>query len=217
MRPLRGARLEGDVTMRKSFGLTRLRAMPAADVWHVLPSGGLYAVAPSSTATVRLDAAGLHSGDIAGLALLSVMAAEHAHPGSGLADVEAAFTARFAGRTTTPFAWLGVSRGGDGFSLIRHVEHGGRTVRITLGDRHVWLRAECDFVRHDIGFFYSGDGRHYAGIGEPCPMASSPHDTEAVWCSPFSRAARGHVPGGHADFDSLLLTTKRAPRTDDGP
>lgn len=180
--------------MRKSFGLTRLRAMRGADVWHILPSGGLYAVAPSSTATVRLNAEGLRSGDIAGLALLSVVAAP----------------------APSPFAWLGVSRGSDGFSLIQHVERGGRTVRITLGDPHVWLRAECDFVRHDVGFSYSEDGRHYAGIGEPCPMMAGPHATEAVWCSPFSRAARGHVPGGHADFDSLLLTTKRARRPDDG-
>lgn len=168
--------------------------MPGADVWHILPSGGLYAVAPSSTATVRLNAEGLRSGDIAGLALLSVVAAP----------------------APSPFAWLGVSRGSDGFSLNQHVERGGRTVRITLGDPHVWLRAECDFVRHDVGFSYSEDGRHYAGIGEPCPMMAGPHATEAVWCSPFSRAARGHLPGGYADFDSLLLTTKRARRPDDG-
>ena len=107
-----------------------------------------------STATVRLDAAGLHSGDIAGLALLNVVAAAPA---------------------PSPFAWLGVSRGSDGFSLTRHVERGGRTVRVTLGDPHVWLRAVCDFVRHDVGFFYSNDGRHYAGIGEPCPMVAGPH------------------------------------------
>jgi len=169
--------------------------MPAPDVWQVLPSGGLYAVAPCSTATVRLNAEGLRPGDIAGLALLSVVAAAPA---------------------PSPFAWLGVSRGRAGFSLTRHVERGGRTVRVTLGDRHVWLRAECDFVRHDVGFFYSTDGRHYAGIGEPCPMVAGSHATEAVWCSPFSRAARGRERGGYADFDSLLLTTKREPRPDDG-
>lgn len=190
--------------------------MPAPDVWHVLTGGGLYAVAPSSTATVRLNAAGLRPGDIAGLALLSVMAAAPILRGSGLADPEAALTARFAGRRTSPFAWLGVSRGRGGFSLVRHVERGGRTLRVTLGDGDVWLRAECDFVRHDVGFFYSNDGKHYAAIGEPCPMIAGPHATDAVWCSPFSRAAEGRVQGGHVDFDSLLLTTTRVARPDDG-
>jgi len=169
--------------------------MPAPDVWHGLPSGGLYAVAPCSTATVRLNPEGLRSGDIAGLALLCVMAAAPA---------------------PSPFAWLGVSRGSDGFSLVRHVERGGRTVRVPLGDRHVWLRAACDFVRHEVGFSYSDNGRHYAGIGEACPMLAGPDAIEAVWCSPFSRAARGRARGGHADFDSLLLTTQRVPRPNDG-
>ena len=198
--------------MQTPFGLIRLLAQPASDVWHARTSVELSAVEPRCTATVRLNAAGLRSGDIAGLALFSAMALAPDHRGSGLSDANAAFGAHFTGRTTRPCAWLGVERGRDGFTLIQFVEHGGRTDRVPLSDRPVWLRAECDFVRNRVGFCCSADGTAYAGIGEPHPMGDRPGAALVMWCSLFSRAARGHAEGGHADFDSLLLTTQRARR-----
>jgi hypothetical protein len=161
---------------------------------------------------VRLNAAGLRSGDIAGLALFNAMALAPDHRDNGLSDAEAASAAPFAGRTTRPCAWLGVERGPDGFTLIQFVEHSGQTGPIPLSDRSVWLRAECDFVRHRISFSHSTDGTAFVGIGEPHSMSDRPGAALVMWCSLFSRAAAGHVEGGHADFDSLLLTTERAGR-----
>jgi xylan 1,4-beta-xylosidase len=198
--------------MQTPFGLIRLLAQPASDVWHARTSVELCAVEPRSTATVRLNAAGLRSGDIAGLALFSAMAIAPDHRGSGLSEARAAFSTHFAGRTTRPCAWLGVERGRDGFTLIQFVEHSGQTGPIPLSDRPVWLRAECDFVRNRVGFRYSTDRTAFASIGEPHPMSDRPGAALVMWCSLFARAAAGHAEGGHADFDSLLLTTERAGR-----
>jgi hypothetical protein len=173
----------------------------------------LCAVEPHSTATVRLGAAGLTSGDIAGLALFSAMALAPDHRGGGLSEARAAFNTHFAGRTTRPYAWLGVARGRDGFAVIRFIEHSGRTSRVPLGNRPVWLRVECDFGRNEVGFCFSSDGTTYVGIGEPHPMGDRPGAAMVMWCSLFSCAASGHAEGGHADFDSLLLTTSRVPGT----
>jgi len=207
-----GGRPYGDLTMRNSFGLIRLHARPASDVWHARTSLELCAVEPRSTATVRLNAAGLRSGDLAGLALISAMALAPDHRSSGLSEAQTTFTTHFAGRTTRPCAWLGLERGRDGFTLIQFVEHSGQTGPVPLSDRPVWLRAECDFVRNRVAFSYSTDGTAYVGIGEPHPMSDRPGAALVMWCSLFCRAAGGHAEGGHADFDSLLLTTERAGR-----
>ncbi len=172
----------------------------------------LCAVEPRSTATVRLNAAGLRFGDVAGLALHGAVALAPDHHGSGLSEDRAAFNTHFAGRTTRPFAWLGVERGHDGFTLIQLVEHSGKADRVPLSDGPVWLRAECDFVRNRASFSYSADGTVYAGIGTPHPMGDRPGAALVMWCSLFSRAAEGRAEGGHADFDSLLLSTARAGR-----
>ncbi len=193
--------------MRNSFGLTRLHARPAPDVWHARTSAELCAVEPRSTATVRLNADGLRSGDIAGLALFTAMALAPDHRGSGLSEAKAACNTHFAGRTSRPCAWLGVERGRDGFTLIQFVEHSGQARRVPLSNRPVWLRAECDFVQNRIGFSYSTDGTVYVGIGEPHRLGDRPGAALVMLCSLFSRAAEGQAEGGYADFDSLLLTT----------
>jgi hypothetical protein len=203
--------------MRNSFGLIRLHARPASDVWHARTSVELCAVEPRSTATVRLNAAGLLFGDVAGLALVSAVALVPDHHGSGLSEDRAPFNTHFAGRTTRPFGWLGVERGRDGFTLAQFVEHSGQTGRVPLGHRPVWLRAECDFVRNRVGFSCSTDGADYVGIGEPQPMGDRPGAALVMWCSLFACATNGRADGGHADFDSLLLSTARLPGARLGP
>jgi hypothetical protein len=169
---------------------------------------GLYVVGPRSTATVRLNAAGLRSGDIAGVALFSAVALAPDRHDSGLSDARTAFSAHFAGRTTRRCAWLGVEQGSDGFTLIEFAGHSGRTSRVPLSDGPVWLRAECDFLRNRVGFRYGSDGTTYVDIGEPHPIGDEPNAAQAIWCSLFCRSTDGHAEGGHADFDSLLLTTE---------
>jgi len=198
--------------MRNSFGLIRLHARPASDVWHARTSVELCAVEPRSTATMRLSAAGLRCGDVAGLALHRAVALAPDHRDSGLSDATAALTASFAGRTTKPCAWMGVERDREGFSLVQCVEHSGWSSRVRLSDSPVWLRVECDVVRNRVTFSYSTNGTADAGIGEPRAMGDHPGAAPVMWYSLFARAAAGQAEGGHADFDSLLLSTARAGR-----
>ncbi len=164
--------------MNEPFGLIRLQALPAQDVWHAGTHMALYAVAPRSTATVRLNAAGLRPGDVAGLLLWN-----------------------------RPYGWIGVERSSAGLTLAHFDEQNGRTNRVRLRGRRVWLRAEFDFVTRKVALRYSTDGRAYAGIGGERPLAA-----QGVSCSLFSRATAGE--GGHADFDSFVMATERARQQD---
>jgi xylan 1,4-beta-xylosidase len=206
--------LEGEPPMQKPVGLTRLRALPAPDVWHARTSGGLFAIEPRSTITVRLNAAGLKSGDVAGLALFSAMAATPGHPESGPRDAEAAAGRYFTGLKTRPCAWLGVERGRGGFTLIQFVAHDARADRAPLGNGVVWLRTDCDFVGNRVGCRYSVAGPDFVSIGEAAPMGEGPGSARALWCSLFCCTLTSHAEGGYADFDSLLSATAWAGRQD---
>ena len=167
--------------MHEPFGFVRLRARPALDVWHARTPLTLYAVGPRSTVTVVLDAAGLGPGDVAGLVLFK-----------------------------KPYAWLGVEHLGDGLTLAQFDQQSGRTSRVPLGSRRVWLRTECDFTAGEAGFRYSTDGRGYAEIGESHAIGECPIAPHAIQCSLFSCSTNVQVDGGHADFDSFVVTTEHA-------
>ena len=167
-----------EVTMHEPFGLIRIQALPAPDVRHARIALALYAVEPRSTVTVALNVAGLRPGGIAGLVLLNKL-----------------------------HAWLGVERLNDGFTLAQFDEQSGNTSRVPLERRRVWLRAECDFVERNVGFSYGTDGRGFVSIGGPCPMGDGPIATKSIRFSLFSCATKTAAQGGHADFDSFVLTT----------
>lgn len=175
--------------MRKPLGLIRLQALPAPDVWYARTALTLYAVEPRSTVTVALNVASLKVGDIAGLALFN-----------------------------RPYAWLGVERLSDGLALARFDERSGKSSPVPLRRRRVWLRAECDFVRNEVVFRYSTDGRAYAKIGESHIMGDSPTAAHGIPCSLFSctvpppESTRIPAEGGYADFDSFVVTTERGGR-----
>lgn len=162
----------------KPFGLTRVLALPAGDVRHASAVATMYAVEPYSTATVRLDASGLRPGDAAGLVLFNGV-----------------------------FAWLGVERAGPRLDLVRFDEQSGQAMRMPLGGFRVWLRAECDFVRHEVGFRFSADGQTVSTIGEPLAIGGPPGATRSIGCSLFACGSRSGAGGGHADFDSFVLAT----------
>lgn len=167
--------------MHEPFGFVRFHALPAPDVWHARTSLTLHAVEPRSTVTVALNVAGLRPGDIAGLALFN-----------------------------RAYAWIGVERVSDGLTLAQFDEQSGKTSRVPLGSRQVWLRAECDFLRNEVGFRYSTDGRGYAEIGQSHTMSDSPIAAHGIRCSLFSCSTKVQAEGGHADFDSFVVTTERA-------
>ena len=167
-----------DVTMRDPFGVVRLEALSAPDVWHAPTALALYAVGPRSTVTVALNVGGLRAGDIAGLALFK-----------------------------RPCAWLGAERGSDGLTVARFDDRAGATSRVRILDLRVWLRAECDFVTNEVVFSYSTDGCGYAVIGQSHTIGGGPIATGGIECALFAcsskaagrRRPRGvrFIPDGH--------------------
>ncbi len=162
--------------MRRRVGLIRLRALPALDVRRA-NTFTEYVCGPRSSVTVRLGAAGLKPGDVAGLAL-----------------------------SNTCHAWLGVERGNHGFTLTWFDEQSGKASRVPWKKPRIWLRAECDFVNNAARFSCSADGKRYAGRGEPSPMGDGSAASQSVRCSLFSYSTQSGAEGGHADFDTLVIT-----------
>jgi xylan 1,4-beta-xylosidase len=167
--------------MRKPLGWIRLPSLPAPDVWHARTGLTLYPVGPRSTVTVVLSVAGLRPGDVAGVALFH-----------------------------RPFAWLGVERDSDGVTLVQFDERSDTTSRAPLGGRRVWLRADCDFLRNEVGFRYSTDGSSFAEIGRSHAVSNGQAAAHGIPCSLFSCCTTLRDTGGHADFDSFVLTTEHA-------
>ena len=167
--------------MSDPFGFVRLDALSAPDVWHAPAALALHAAGPRSTVTVALNVAGLRAGDIAGLALFK-----------------------------RPYAWLGVERGSAGLTVARFGERGGTPARVRILDLRVWLRAECDFVRNEVVFRYSTDGRGYAVIGQSHTIGGTPIATGSIECALFACSTKAEAEGGHAEFDSFLMVTESA-------
>jgi len=120
-----------------------------------------------------------------------------------------------AGLILRPYAWLGVARVSAGLTLVQFDEQTGKTSRVPLGNRLVWLRAECDFTRRKAAFRYSTEGRGFARIGEPYPMGDGSVAIRAIGCSLFACTTKTRSEGGHADFDSFVLMSER-PADQDG-
>jgi len=161
-------------SLRKRPGFLRLDAMAASDLWHARNTLTQRAIGPRSAVTTVLDATGLKRGDVAGLALFN-----------------------------RPYAWLGVERGDDGLTLVRFDEVKGSTDRAALKSPRVWLRADCDFVKHIATFHYSTDGTTYSAIGVSHVMAYGLITFQGVRYSLFSYHAAPDGEGGFADFDRV--------------
>ena len=122
-------------------GWLRLRALPAPDFWWARNSLTQRAIGPISTATVELDATGLHPGGTVGLALLNY-----------------------------PYAWLGVRREGSELVLEQLDQTTGDSTRAPLAGERVWLRARCDFLTEQADFSYSTDGETFQPFGSRFAM-----------------------------------------------
>src|SRR5690242_15526702 len=100
-------------------GFLRLHALPAENLWTARNTVTQRAIGPRSIPTVVMDATGIKPGDVAGFALFN-----------------------------RPYAWLGVERNEHGLNLVQFDEWTGRTVRLPLTTSHLWLRADCDFLKN---------------------------------------------------------------------
>lgn len=156
-------------------GFLRLHSLPASDFWSARNTLTQRAVGPQSAALAELDPAGLKQGDIAGLALL-----------------------------ISPYAWIGITRGVEGFEIQQFDQATGRTTHVPFKGSRVWLKVSCDFLSEKATFAYSTDGKTFRPLGEEFTMVYSGRTFQGVRYSLFNFNT-GNEPGGNADFDSFSL------------
>jgi beta-xylosidase len=152
-------------------GWLRLHSLPAADFWSARNTLTQRGVGPMSSATTLLDATGMRTGDVAGLALLN-----------------------------RPYGWIAVRRSATGLELAQYDQRTDSTVTAPLRGSRVWLRAECDFLTEQARFSYSEDGRRWTPLGPPFTMVFQLVTFQGVRFALFHYNAGG-TPGGVADFD----------------
>ncbi len=169
--------LDGKWSLTERKGFLRLHALPAADIWRARDTLTQRAIGPRSTVTAILETSGMKPGEAAGLALFN-----------------------------RPYAWLGVERNNNGFTLTKLDEVSGETTRVPLTHTRVWLRADCDFLTNKAAFSYSTDAKDFKDIGEPHTMAYGLITFQGVRYSLFAYNSQPGAGGGYADFDSINVT-----------
>lgn len=152
-------------------GFLRLYALPAPSFWHARNSLTQRAIGPASTATTVLETTGMRAGDVAGLALLNL-----------------------------PYAWIGVARTADGYTLERFDQTTDTATRVPLHVHRVWLRVACDFLTEHAHFSYSTDGRRFTPLGGEFTMIFQLKTFQGVRYALFDYDTAA-APGGYADFD----------------
>lgn len=151
-------------------GFLRLNSLPAPNLWNARNTLTQRSIGPESIPTAELDTDGLKNGDVAGLGLLNY-----------------------------PYAWIGVSRGPDGFELQQFDQTTGQTVRAPFAGGRIWLRANCDFLTEKATFSYSTDGKAFQPLGGEFTMIFQGRTFQGVRYSLFNYNTGGS-PGGAADF-----------------
>ncbi|GAB3549253.1 glycoside hydrolase family 43 protein [Spirosoma fluminis] len=137
-------------------------------------------IGPESTGATLLDASNLKDGDFAGLCLLQ-----------------------------KNYGLIGVKVENGSRSVVMVSAATGKPVevqRIPLGQKPVYLKAECNFRdRKDIArFFYSLDGKAWLPIGEPLKMPYTIPHFMGYRFGLFNYATQ--QAGGFADFDYFRIT-----------
>jgi hypothetical protein len=150
--------------------------MPAASFWNARNTLTQRAIGPKSSPVVRLDAAGLQPGDVAGLALLN-----------------------------KPYAWIGIERDDKGLSVAQFNEYTGKTTHASMTGAALWLKADCDFLTETAQFSYSLDGKRFLPLGELFEMVYQLTTFQGKRYTMFAYKGARHG-GGYADFDSISVT-----------
>lgn len=163
-------------------GFLRLHSLPAKDFWWARNSLTQRAIGPESTATATLDAAGMQSGDVAGLALLNL-----------------------------PYEWLGVRREGERLIIDLFDQNTGKAVASepVAQTNRFQFRVHCDFDRDIARFSYSlHDGGTFQQIGGDFPLPFQLKTFQGVRYALFHYNGGGSA-GGFADFDSFDVDEPR--------
>lgn len=156
-------------------GFLRLHSLPAEDLWGARNTLTQRSIGPVSSPVTKLDVSGLKDGDVAGLALMNY-----------------------------PYAWIGVRRNADGFTIEQFNQLTGETENTPLETSQIWLRADCDFLTEKARFSYSMDGNEYQPLGGEFTMIFQLRTFQGVRYSLFHYNTNG-VHGGYADFDSFTV------------
>jgi beta-xylosidase len=162
-------------SLTERAGYLRLRSLPAPNFWMARNSLTQRAIGPQSTATTKLDAAGMTEHDVAGLALLN-----------------------------RPYAWIGVRRSANGLMLQQYDETVDSTISTALQGTTVWLRAESDFLTEQTHFAYSTNGTRWTTFGRPFITAFQLKTFQGVRFALF-HYNDGGATGGVADFDLMRV------------
>jgi beta-xylosidase len=161
-------------------GILRLHSLPADSFWMARNSLTQRPMGPESVATVELDAAGLATGDTAGLALLGA-----------------------------PYAWIGLVKTADGLTLQMFDQTDLKTNNAPTSFTHVWLCVACNFDTEKAVFSYSADGKKFTPFGDPFIMAFQLITFQGARLALFNYNTGGK-PGGYADFDNFNVDEPRA-------
>jgi xylan 1,4-beta-xylosidase len=160
-------------------GYLRLHSLAGTDFWMARNTLTQRAIGPESTITTEMDGSGLKPGDIAGLALLN-----------------------------SPYAWLGVKREDQGFSINEYDHSTGKTVSEPISAPHVWMKVESNYDTEVSKFSYSTDGKTYKRIGPDFITVFQLTTFQGVRNCLFNYNAAG-APGGYADFNSFTVQEPR--------
>lgn len=167
--------VDGKWSLTERPGFLRLHTMPATSLWDARNTLTQRSIGPRSSPVVRIDAAGLQTGDVAGLALLN-----------------------------KPYAWIGIERDDKGLAVTQFNDHTGKTIRAAMTGHQIWLKADCDFLTETSRFSYSLDGKRFLPMGAPFDMVYQLTTFQGIRYSLFAYNGVGNS-GGHADFDSIAV------------
>jgi len=168
-------------------GTLRLHTQPASQFLWAKNTLTQRAIGPVSVVTTEFDAAGLQSGDTAGLALLNM-----------------------------PFATLGVVRTGAGFVLRYYEQLKNETIDQPLAAPRVWLRATGDYDQDFARFSFSTDGQTFTDIGGEIRLPYQLKTFQGTRLGLFAFNTEGKE-GGHADFADFRVDEPLADRSKNIP
>lgn len=161
-------------------GTLSIQATSAKDFFHARNTLTQRAVGPESIASVRVDATRLEIGDVAGLGLLNL-----------------------------PYAWLGLRRDEQQFTLVCYNQLTGETQTVALVTPVATLRVQCDFDREAAQFSYSSDGQTFTAIGGEVTTVFQLKTFQGVRFALFSYTEKSSE-GGWAGFDDFMVQEPRA-------
>lgn len=168
-------------------GTLRLHTLPAEHFLVAKNSLTQRVIGPESTATVVLDAAGLQSGDLAGLGLLNM-----------------------------PSAWVGLARTGTGFVLRWYDQATNKTIEQPFTGARVSFRASGDYDADLAQLSYSVDGGTFTPIGGGIRLPYQLKTFQGTRYALFAFNTAGRE-GGYADFDTFRVLEPLADRSKNLP